>query len=101
MTEDETYHVGWDLVKTLVCFPGAQPAAFSWIHPGTYMFLSLGPFANECRGVSENFILLSQLLPSGTRVLSDVESEERLENHRAKIHLDPPFERKLFSELNC
>ena len=82
------------LCKNLCMFPWCSTrAAFSWILPGTYMFLSLGPFANECRGVSENFILLPQLLPSGTRVLSNAESEES-----AKIYLDPSFERNCFSQ---
>jgi len=61
------------------------------------MFLPLGPFSNECTGVSENFVLLPQMLPSCARVLSEDENEERLENLHAGIYLDPPIERNFYS----
>ena len=46
----------------------------------------------------EEFVLLPQMLPSGTRVLSEDENEERLDNLRARIYLDPPVERNCFSQ---
>jgi len=61
------------------------------------MSLTLGPLSNECRGVFENFVLLPQMLPCGTRVLSDEENEERLKNLRHKIYLDPPVEKDDFA----
>lgn len=97
MTEEVTY-VGWDIDGYFSCFFGILPKGSGSIRPGEYKFFPLGPFSNECRGVSENFVLLPQILPCGTRVLSEDENEERLDNLRARIYLDPPVERNCFSQ---
>ena len=96
MTEEVTY-VGWNPAAYFVCYPGTLPRGLRTMRPGEYKFLALGPCSNRCRGVSDNFVLLPQTLPSQARVLSEDENEERLANLRARIYLDPPVERNCFS----
>ena len=96
MTEEITY-VGWTPAAYFVLHAATLARRSGTMRPGEYKFLPLGSFSNQCRGVYDNFVLLPQMLPSGTRVLSEDENEERLCNLRARIYSDPPVERNCFS----
>ena len=95
MTEEVTY-VGWTPAAYFVLHAATLARSSGTMRSGEYKFLPLGSFSNQCRGVYDNFVLLPQMLPSETRVLSEEENEVRLRNLRGRIYLDPAVERNCF-----